>query len=166
MNRMAVDLMHSRFHEAEAAAGVIGKLRALPEQGGCPGGGSLGESEQPISGGKIGGRGVSRKELPRADFSDLGDFESADRPVGQRSESRPWLRNRLCAGKSGKGGAQEQPAHHGEAPGVQAASTVTRMVGAPPELIEAAWASASWPSLDWAHRFSASIVGKLTSEIR
>src|SRR5262245_48320110 len=44
-------------------------------------------------------------------------------------------------------------------------SVTTTTVGAPPELIDVAWANASLP-LEAAVALSASIVGKLTSEIR
>jgi len=48
----------------------------------------------------------------------------------------------------------------------QISSMTTRIVGAPPELIDAACAKASRPPLEVAHAFNVSIVGKLTSEMR
>lgn len=46
-----------------------------------------------------------------------------------------------------------------------ASSVTTTIVGAPPELIDAAWANASLP-LEAAVALRVSIVGKVTSEIR
>lgn len=47
-----------------------------------------------------------------------------------------------------------------------ASSVTTITIGAPPELIEAACAKASLPPLEAAQAFTASSVGKLTSDIR
>jgi len=79
------------------------------------------------------------------------------------ASSVPWATAETQINEYGPRPIQQPWSGYYRAP--YASSVTTRIVGAPPELIDAAWVNASLP-LEAAVAFSVSIVGKLTSEIR